>query len=189
MNVNSLSGAHSGPTSIVVHNLPALLFTQDSDLEPLFCPFGEVKEIRKQGPSSSSQSRAGTISVLVTYSSVTGAREAKIALHGQTYGDTPIIVDFLLPFYNHETRGRDHLSRSSLNPRASPFVVDTAVTGSAPPTCPVFEDFPDYFSRPRLGNPASTSRGHRSLPASGLPSRSNSAASWSAPVARQSFYA
>jgi hypothetical protein len=187
--VNSLSGAHSGSTSIVVHNLPALLFAQDSDLEPLFCPFGEVKVIRKQGPSSSSQSRAGTISVLVTYLSVTGAREAKIALHGQTYGDIPLIVESILPPYNLETSlkpGRDHLSRSSLNPSASPFVIGTA---SAPPTCPISEDFPDYFSKPKLNWLASTSHGHRSLPASNLPSRSNSAASWSVPVARQSFYA
>ncbi|KAF8504396.1 hypothetical protein F5888DRAFT_1655357 [Russula emetica] len=188
----SLSGAHSGPTSIVVHNLPALLFAQDSDLEPLFCPFGEVKGIRKQGPSSSSQSRAGTISVLVTYLSVTGAREAKIALHGQTYGDIPLIVESFPPFYNQETNlkpGRDHLSRSSLNPSASPFVIGTA---SAPPTCPISEDFPDYFSKPKLNSLAPTSHGHRSLPASNLPSRSNSAvsaASWSVPVARQSFYA
>ncbi|KAH9994682.1 hypothetical protein BJV77DRAFT_994160 [Russula vinacea] len=179
--INSLSGARAGPASIVVHNLPALLFTQDSDLEPLFYPFGEVKEIRKQGTPSSSQSRAGTTSVLVTYSSVSGAREAKIALHGQAYGDTPLITSWKL--------GRDHLSRSSLNPRASPFVIDNSLTFSAPPTCPVSEDFPDYFSKPKSSNFGLTSRGHRSLPASGLPSRSNSAASWSVPVARQSFYA
>ena len=187
--VNSRSSAHSGPTSIIVHNLPALLFAQDSDLEPLFCPFGEVKEIRKQSPSSSSQSRAGTISVLVIYLSVNGAREAKIALHGQTYGDIPLIVESFPPFYNHETSlkpGRDHLSRSSLNPSASPFVIGTA---SAPPTCPISGDFPDYFSKPKLNTLAPTSHGHRSLPTSNLPSRSNSAASWSVPVARQSFYA
>ena len=189
--VNSLSGAHSGPTSIAVHNLPALLFAQDSDLEPLFYPFGEVKGIRKQSPSSFSQSRAGTISVIVTYSSVAGAREAKIALHGQTYGDIPLIVESLTPFYNHEASlkpGRDHLSRSSLNPSASPFVIGTV---SAPPTCPISEDFPDYFSKPKLNSltPTLASHGHRSLPASNLPSRSNSASSWSVPVTRQSFYA
>ncbi|KAF8483460.1 hypothetical protein DFH94DRAFT_721902 [Russula ochroleuca] len=190
--ISSLSGAHSGRTSIIVHNLPALLFTQDSDLEPLFYPFGEVKEIRRQGTSSFNQSRAGTTSVLVTYSSVTGARDAKIALHGQAYGDTPLIVESFPPFYNHETSwkpGRDHLSRSSLNPRASPFVIDNTLTVSAPPTCRVSEDFPDYFSKPSSSNLAPTFRGHRSLPASSLPSRSNSAASWSVPVARQSFYA
>jgi hypothetical protein len=187
--VNSLSGAHSGPTSIVVHNLPALLFAQDSDLEPLFCPFGEVKGIRKQGSSSSNQSPAGTISVVVTYLSVTGAREAKRALHGQTYGDIPLIVEVFPSFYSHETGlkpGRDHLPRSSLNPSASPFVIGTA---SAPPTCSISEDFPDYFSKPKLNTLALTPYGHRSLPASNVPSRSNSAASWSVPIARQSFYA
>jgi hypothetical protein len=185
----SLSGAHSGSTSIVVHNLPALLFAQDSDLEPLFCPFGEIKGIRKLGPTSSNQPLAGTISVIVTYLSVAGAREAKIALHGQTYGDIPLIVESFPSFYNHETSfkpGRGHFSRSSLNPSASPFVIGTA---SAPPTCPISEDFSDYFSKPKLNRLAPTAHGHRSLPTSNLPSRSNSAASWSVPVARQSFYA
>ncbi|KAH9960689.1 hypothetical protein BC827DRAFT_387058 [Russula dissimulans] len=118
--INSLPGAQPYPTSIIVHNLPSVLFARDSDLEPLFFPFGEVKEIRKQGPSAA-QSRADTISVLVTYSSVTGAREAKVALHGQTYGDIPLIVEPFPPCHNHDFNrrpGREHLSRSSLNPRA-----------------------------------------------------------------------
>jgi hypothetical protein len=199
---NSLSGAQSGLTSIVVHNLPAVLFAQDSDLEPLFFPFGEVKEIQKQSLSPTTQSRADTISVLVTYSSFTGARDAKLALHGQTYGDIPLIVEFFSPFHDHESNwksGRGHLSRSSLNPRASPFVLNTALSISAPPTCRVSGEFLDYFAKPTsdgLATPSDyflfqdpISRGYRSLPTSGLPSRSNSTASWSVPPARSTFYA
>ena len=196
--INPLPGAQPYPTSIVVHNLPALLFARDSDLEPLFFPFGEVKEIRKQGPSAA-QSRADTISVLVIYSSVTGAREAKVALHGQTYGDIPLIVESFPPYHNHDFNtkpGRgQHNSRSSLNPRASPFVFQTALTVSAPPTCRVSGDFPDYFSRPTSGGlatpfdhysiPYLASQGHRSLPSSSHPSRTNSATPWSVPLARQ----
>ncbi|KAI0251078.1 hypothetical protein BJV78DRAFT_1317820 [Lactifluus subvellereus] len=200
--VNSLSGTQPCHTSIVVHNLPALLFAQDSDLEPLFCPFGDVKEIRKQCPPSAIQSRTNAISVVVTYSSVAGAREAKAALHGQSYGDGPLMVESFLPFENSESSwklDRHNLSRSSLNPCASPFVFESASAVSAPPTCFASGDFPDYFSKPiSSGVPAplnhlslleSVPQGHRSLRASSLPSRSNSAASWSVPLARPSFYA
>jgi hypothetical protein len=176
------------------------LFAQDSDLEPLFFPFGEVKDIQKQGLSPAAQSRADTISVIVTYSSFTGAREAKLALHGQTYGDIPLIVEVFPSFRDHESNwkpGRGHPTRSSLNPRASPFVLNTALSVSAPPTCRVSGDFPDYFSKHTsngLVTPSDyfldpVSPGFRSLPTSGLPSRSNSTASWSVPPARSTFYA
>lgn len=199
---NSLSGAQFGPASIVVYNLPAVLFAQDSDLEPLFFPFGEVKEIRRQGPFPATQSRADTISVLVTYSSYTGAKEAKLALHGQSYGDIPLIVESFPPFPRDQSNwkpGRDSFSRSSLNPRASPFILDSTLAVSAPPTCRVTEYFPDYFSKPTssglatrlnyLPFPDPVPQGHRSLPSSSRSSRSNSAASWSVPPARSSTYA
>ncbi|KAH9031953.1 hypothetical protein EDB84DRAFT_154083 [Lactarius hengduanensis] len=64
--VSPLSGARSRHASIFVRNLPALLFAQDSDLEPLFYPFGDVIEIRRQGVSSAAWSHTDTISVVVT---------------------------------------------------------------------------------------------------------------------------
>ena len=201
--IGPLSGARSRHASILVRNLPALLFAQDSDLEPLFCPFGDVKEIRRQGVSSATRSHTDTISVIVTYSSVAGAREAKAVLEGQRYGDIPLIVEYLPPFdCNAETGwkyGCDPVSRSSLNPCASPFVFDTPSAASAPPTCLISGTFPDYFSKPtssrlatplnRFSLPEHVSRGYRSLPNSGLPSRSNSTASWTVSPARPSFYA
>lgn len=199
--VGPLSGARSRHASILVRNLPALLFAQDSDLEPLFCPFGDVKEIRRQGVSSAIRSHTDTISAIVTYSSVTGAREAKAVLEGQRYGDTPLIVEYLPPFdCNTKTGwkyGCGRVSRSSLNPCASPFVFDTSATSA--PTCYVSGTFPDSFSKPassRLATPLNrfsllepVPQGYRSLPASGLPSRSNSAASWPISFAHPSFYA
>ena len=199
--VSPLSGARSRRASILVRNIPALLFAQDSDLEPLFCPFGDVEDIRRQG-SSPTWSRADTISVIVTYSSIASAKEAKAGLEGQRYGDTPLIVEYLPPSNrNTETGwnyGCDHVSRSSLNPCASPFVFDTPSAASAPPTCRVSGNFPDYFSTPsssrsatplsRYSLPGPVSQGYRSLPASSLP-RSNSAASWNVSPAGPSFYA
>ncbi|KAH8987794.1 hypothetical protein EDB92DRAFT_1874150 [Lactarius akahatsu] len=201
--VSPLSGARSRHASIFVRNLPALLFAQDSDLEPLFCPFGDVIEIRRQGVSSAAWSHTDTISVVVTYSSVAGAREAKAVLEGQRYGDIPLIVECLSSFdCNAETGwkyGRDRVAGSSLNPCASPFVSDTPSAASAPPTCLVSGTFPDYFSKPSSSGSATllnrfsllepVAQGYRSLPASGFPSRSNSAASWNISHARPSFHA
>ncbi|KAH9061140.1 hypothetical protein EDB87DRAFT_1830980 [Lactarius vividus] len=201
--VSPLSDARSRHASIFVRNLPALLFAQDSDLEPLFCPFGDVKEIRRQGVSSATWSHTDTISVVVTYSSVAGAREAKAVLEGQRYGDIPLIVEYLPSFnYNAENGwkyGCGGVASSSLNPCASPFVSDTPSAASAPPTCLVSGTFPDYFSKPTSSGSAvplnrfslseSVSQGYRSLPASGFPSRSNSAASWNISHARPSFHA
>jgi hypothetical protein len=196
-----LSGVQPYHASIVVHNLPAFLFSQDSDLEPLFCPFGDVKEIRKQCAPSTSQSCTNAISIVVTYSSATGAREAKAALHGQIYGDSPLVVESFLPFDNNESSwklDRHHISRSSLNPCASPFIFESVSAVSAPPTCAVSGDFLDYFSNPissgltappNLPLSDSATQGHRSLPNSTLPSRTNSAASLSVPLARPRFYA
>jgi RNA recognition motif-containing protein len=199
--VNPLSGTQPCHTSIVVHNLPAFLFAQDSDLKPLFCPFGDVKDIRKHDISSIAQS-PNTVSAIVTYSSVASARDAKAALHGQSYGDNPLVVESYLPFDNNESSwklDRNHFSGSSLNPRASPFVFESASLVSAPPTCVASGNFPDYFSRPissGLTTPLnhsslleSVAQGHSSLPTSSLPSRSNSAASWSFSLARSGFYA
>lgn len=202
-NVNPISGARSRPASILVRNLPALLFAQDSDLEPLFYPFGDVKEIRRQDVSSAARSRTGTISVIVTYSSVTGAREAKVVLEGQRYGDTPLIVEYLPPFGRNTEIGRkygcDRVSSSSLNPCASPFVFDTPSAASASPTRLISGTFPDYISKPASSESATplnrlsllepVLEGYRPLPGSGLSSQYNSATSWTVSPARPSFYA
>ncbi|KAI9438559.1 hypothetical protein H4582DRAFT_1949413 [Lactarius indigo] len=200
--VSPLSGARPRHASIIVRNLPALLFAQDSDLEPLFCPFGDVKEIRRQGVSLATWSHTDTISVIVTYSSVAGAREARAVLEGQRYGDIPLIVEYL-PSFNCNAEagwkyGCDRIARSSLNPCASPFVSDTPSAASAPPTCLISGTFSDYFSKPTPSGSATplnhsslsepVSQGYRSLPASGFPSRSNSATSWNTSHARPSFH-
>lgn len=188
--VGPLSVVRTRPASILVRNIPALLFAQDSDLEPLFCPFGDVKDIRRQGVSSATRFHPDTFSVIVTYSSAAGAREAKAGLEGQRYGNTPLIVEHLSPLRvggNTVTGleyGCDHASRSSLNPCASPFVFDYPSAASTS-IWPISGTFPNYFSQRSSSTPynrsspsESISQGYRSLPTSGHSSRTNSAASW-----------
>lgn len=81
----------SMPTSsLLVINLPTLLFSQIQDLHPLFYPFGPIEklEIVHILPS-------GTMSVIVRYTTSTIAQEAKEALHGQRYGINQLEVRFV----------------------------------------------------------------------------------------------
>ncbi|KDR79964.1 hypothetical protein GALMADRAFT_1171866 [Galerina marginata CBS 339.88] len=72
----------SGPTtSLLVTNLPTLLFSQAQDLHPLFFPFGHIEKLEIVQVSP-----LGTMSVLVQYSHAGVAREAKESLTGQLYG-------------------------------------------------------------------------------------------------------
>lgn len=81
----------SMPTSsLLVTNLPTLLFSQIQDLHPLFYPFGPIEklEIVHILPT-------GTMSVIVRYTTSTIAQEAKEALHGQRYGINQLEVRFV----------------------------------------------------------------------------------------------
>ncbi|KAJ8509008.1 hypothetical protein ONZ45_g8787 [Pleurotus djamor] len=97
------------PTSLLlVKNLPSFLFSQVSDLKPLFYPFGPTKMIQLlsstenerlnnldtiRSPESSSAS--DSISVLVEFTTVPDAEDAKTSLHGQVYSDLVVAVNFL----------------------------------------------------------------------------------------------
>ncbi|THH13351.1 hypothetical protein EW146_g6848 [Bondarzewia mesenterica] len=179
-------------TSLLVSNLPIILFWQPADLEPLFYPFGEVKKIEKL-PTSSPYS--SVMSVIVTYASANSAQEAKNVLHGQVYANQALCVEFVssgspnphLSGALSVRSGQEHSSSGKiLNPRASPFVYDTAPAPSfsAPPTCSVVEPRPTYFDAVK---PVPTGLAtHQDLyqvnlvpfSAHGLPSRTSSAASW-----------
>lgn len=79
------------PSSIIrVSNLPALLFSEQSDLRPLFYPYGQLKKLELAIPSSKE-----TTSVIVEYSSIEGAKEAKENLQGQCYVNRKIKVEYL----------------------------------------------------------------------------------------------
>lgn len=73
----------STPTStVLVSNLPTLLFGQLHDLHPLFVPFGPVKELRVVESSP-----GGTTSALVVYATAVSAKDAKESLAGQCYAN------------------------------------------------------------------------------------------------------
>jgi hypothetical protein len=79
------------PTAtLLVSKLPAILFSQTRDLEPLFYPYGSLKQLQIVGIGLN-----GTLSVLVQYHSTSVAQEAKDALHGQNYVNFQVEVQFL----------------------------------------------------------------------------------------------
>ncbi|KAH9946911.1 hypothetical protein B0H21DRAFT_857420 [Amylocystis lapponica] len=75
-------------------NLPSVLFSQPTDLHPLFCPFGEIKKLEILEPSPEDVNQ-GNISVVLEYATVVQAKEARDTLHGQLYSNKPVSVEFL----------------------------------------------------------------------------------------------
>lgn len=87
----------SVPTaSLLVTNLPTLLFSQAQDLHPLFVPFGHIErlEIVQVSP-------LGTMSVIVQYSAAHVAQEAKETLSGQLYGSYQIEARYVKPIVSN----------------------------------------------------------------------------------------
>lgn len=83
----------SVPTaSLLVTNLPTLLFSQAQDLYPLFFPFGHIEKLEIVQVSP-----LGTMSVVVQYSVAHVAQEAKEALSGQLYGSYQIEARYVKP--------------------------------------------------------------------------------------------
>ncbi|KAI0032420.1 hypothetical protein K488DRAFT_49999, partial [Vararia minispora EC-137] len=174
-------------TTLLISNLPNLLFSQACDLEPLLYPYGKVEKIERRptGPS-------GLFSAVVVYESSSDAEEARNALNGQVYGNNALVVEMIgqpCSMPNLMTRNSSNSSIHSLNPHASPFVYgfSSGVFASAPATCPIKPSDGDYFgmSKPLtdgfstpLEYPVPVPAHYRSLPTSNAPSRSSSAASW-----------
>jgi len=113
-------------SALLVTNLPAMLFSSDSDLHPLFCPYGEVKNIKRL-PGGLATTTEGTISVIVEYQSSDQAREARDMLHGQAYANQPLNVDFMNPAPTPPRSALDQWDaaiadvKARLNPNATPF--------------------------------------------------------------------
>ncbi|KAG9221901.1 hypothetical protein CCMSSC00406_0005726 [Pleurotus cornucopiae] len=99
------------PTNILlVKNLPTFLFSQISDLKPLFYPFGPIKQLKLlsasgNGPLNSSDTlrpstdmlpdSVDTASAIVEFTSLSNAEDAKLSLHGQIYANLVVAVYFL----------------------------------------------------------------------------------------------
>lgn len=118
------------PTSkVLVSNLPTLLFTQVSDLQPLFYPFGPIKKL---GVLQSLQDAFGrSIAAAVEYFDVPSAQEAKESLQSQSYAghtiearyicDNPLVADSKVETTPQLTLVPTQTAQGRLNPFATPF--------------------------------------------------------------------
>ncbi|KAI6129546.1 hypothetical protein EV401DRAFT_1852574 [Pisolithus croceorrhizus] len=118
------------PTSkLLVSNLPTLLFTQVSDLQPLFYPFGAIKKL---GVLHSLQDAVGrSIAAVVEYFDVSSAQEAKESLQSQPYAghtiearyvcDNPPVADSRVETTPQLTSAPCQTAQGRLNPFATPF--------------------------------------------------------------------
>jgi hypothetical protein len=90
--------------TLLIMNLPSLLFSQPLDLQPLLFPFGQIMELKILNSSSDV---SGYINVAVEYSTADSAYEAKMTLNGQVYVSHVIKVEFIQSL---STSGRDDAS-------------------------------------------------------------------------------
>ncbi len=82
LDLSSLVPSSTPTSTVLVSNLPTLLFGQLHDLHPLFVPFGPVKELRVV-----ENSPGGSTSALVVYATAVSAKDAKESLAGQCYAN------------------------------------------------------------------------------------------------------
>ena len=114
------------PASLLVTNLPAVLFSQLTDLYPLFCPFGTVKNLQILDSSVAALDR-GDISVQVEYTTFAQAHDACAALQGQMYSTKPVEVEFLRKPSSDVPLQAGNDLKAGLNPHAAPFVAPTGL--------------------------------------------------------------
>lgn len=88
----SLATSSVPTASLLVTNLPTLLFSQAQDLHPLFFPFGHIEKLEIVQVSP-----LGTMSVVVQYSQASIAQEAKESLSGQRYGSYQVEARYVKP--------------------------------------------------------------------------------------------
>lgn len=97
--------------SLLVSNLPTLLFSQVQDLRPLFFPFGQIDKLEIVHISP-----LGSISVIVQYSTTTAAQEAKESLNGQLYGNFRIDAQYIGSWGFPNSISGDALAKGQLPP-------------------------------------------------------------------------
>jgi hypothetical protein len=90
LDYSSLVPSPTPTPTLLVSNLPALLFSQLHDLHPLFVPFGQIKDLQVVRKSP-----IGSISVIVDYGTALAAKEAKEALTGQCYANFQVETCYL----------------------------------------------------------------------------------------------
>ena len=83
-------------STLLIKDLPLLLFSQPSELEPLLLPFGQIKKLEIL-ETSGSDATAGSITVAVEYATADSAYEAKMTLDGQVYVSNILKIEFVQP--------------------------------------------------------------------------------------------
>lgn len=81
-------------STLLISNLPLLLFSQRLELEPLLLPFGQIKKLDIL-ETSGSDTPTGFITVAVEYATADSAYEAKMTLDGQVYVNNVIKIEFV----------------------------------------------------------------------------------------------
>jgi hypothetical protein len=185
------------PTStLLVSNLPTLLFSQTVDLHPLLLPFGQIKMLNILG-SPMDSGIADKMSVIVEYATFYNAQDARETLRGQCYAGCTLNAEYVRTTSHAEfgpgaayTNGFDKYSENSvsnLNPFAPPFFLEAPQLGSFVEHFAPFHGSPkvknhhnlyadpQYLSPYALPHPFSYMNGH--LPTSRVASRSSSATS------------
>ncbi|KAJ3715119.1 hypothetical protein C8R42DRAFT_613294 [Lentinula raphanica] len=82
----------SPTNALLVTNLPFILFTNTSDLEPLLFPFGSIKKLEMIALPSPQE----TTSALVEYDALESATDAKASLQGQCYAQYRINAEYVV---------------------------------------------------------------------------------------------
>ncbi|KAH7886992.1 hypothetical protein F5I97DRAFT_1872142 [Phlebopus sp. FC_14] len=129
---NCWSLSHMATSTLLVCNLPTLLFTQVSDLHPLLYPFGPIKDIKISGPFHGSTTHS-TVAAVVEYANTSNAREAKESLDLQSYAGYLIRAYYICdngptvskpsPPFSESLVGHRKGFVAGLNPFAAPFAV------------------------------------------------------------------
>jgi hypothetical protein len=127
-------GFESFTTSLVptllITNLPSVIFSQATDLHPLLCPFGDIVQLKMLSRPADTD----TLSVTVEYKTLHQAQEARDSLNRQLYAARYLNAEFLLPepaspasseFSALSVPTGD--SKPGLNPFAAPFQVQTSM--------------------------------------------------------------
>jgi len=83
-------------STLLIKNLPLLLFSQPSELEPLLLPFGHIKRLDIL-ETSGSDTATGFITLAAEYATADSAYEAKMTLDGQVYLNHVLKIEFVQP--------------------------------------------------------------------------------------------
>ena len=82
-------------STLLIRNLPSLLFSQPSEFEPLLLPFGQIKKADVLETFGSGST--GSVTVAVEYATTDSAYEAKMTLDGQIYVNHVLKIEFVQP--------------------------------------------------------------------------------------------